>query len=98
MQRTIKPEEALKLREEGMNYKEIAERLGFHPQTVAAAIKKVRKPTEKKMRETSRVLCKSCRYGLGSSNGSIVTCDYYYKSGGHRRGCPVGSCDKYEQK
>lgn len=99
MQRTMNPEEALKLREEGMSYKEIAEKLGFHPQTVAAAVKKIRKshPEEKKMRETSRALCKSCRYGLGSSNGTIVTCDYYYQTG-HRRGCPVGSCDKYEQK
>ncbi len=41
----------------------------------------------------NRRKCKTCKYrGENDKNG----CDYIYITG-HRRGCPVEECDKYEK-
>lgn len=53
---------------------------------------------EKEMVETTGKMCRSCRYSLTDGQAKRdITC-MYLEFTGHRRGCPVGWCDKYEKK
>lgn len=55
---------------------------------------KVGKPKPDKANLCNEKICRTCKYG--NKHTSTVTCDYLVITG-HRRGCPAGSCDKYEK-
>lgn len=49
------------------------------------------------MIRVDKKMCKSCKHSSSHSHGSIdVICNYILDTG-HRRGCPVGWCNKYEK-
>ena len=48
------------------------------------------------MQKTSIRLCKTCVYSRTVCATMNMSCDYFLITG-HRRGCKVGECDKYEK-
>lgn len=49
------------------------------------------------MIKTNRKKCKQCIYGTGAVETHNVSCEYLFLTG-KRRACPVGLCDKFEEK
>lgn len=52
----------------------------------------------RKMVETSKDYCRECKYGMRGSNPNAPVCCGYILKTLKRRNCPVGKCNKFEQR